>query len=30
MICGRKKPITLVVASILRKMVLPDKVTPDR
>ena len=26
MICGRKRPLTLKLASILRKMVLPDNV----
>src|SRR5262249_16509331 len=28
MICGRKRPLTLNLASILRKMVLPDNVAP--
>jgi hypothetical protein len=29
MICGRKKPLTLSMASMLRKMVLPDNVAPQ-
>ncbi len=29
MICGRKRPPTLNLASMLRKMVLPDNVAPQ-
>ena len=29
MICGRKRPLTLNMASMLRKMVLPDNVAPQ-
>src|SRR5712691_6407600 len=29
MICGRKRPLTLNLASMLRKMVLPDNVAPQ-
>src|SRR5712691_249654 len=29
MICGRKRPLTLNLAAMLRKMVLPDNVAPQ-
>jgi hypothetical protein len=29
MICGRKRPLTLNLASMLKEMVLPDNVAPE-
>jgi hypothetical protein len=29
MICGRKRPLTLNLAAMLRKRVLPDKMAPQ-